>query len=100
MQNMPKDRLILPFLGIIISLVNRTRTALPSQCRRACAVRIMKGRTMNIKFAEHSRVATYGAALGLVLHAAWRGLVWFVVPGDVPGDFDPRRLRGWHRSDG
>ncbi len=49
---------------------------------------------MNIKIAEHSRVATYGVAVGLVLHAAWRGLVWFV----VPGDFDPRRLRGWRRS--
>ena len=46
---------------------------------------------MNIKLAQHSRVARYGVALGVLLWAVWRGLVWFF----VPTDFDPRRLRGW-----
>lgn len=30
---------------------------------------------MNIKFAQQSRVAQYGIALGVLVHAAWRGLV-------------------------
>jgi len=30
---------------------------------------------MNIKFAEQSRVAGYGIALGTLLYAVWRGLV-------------------------
>ena len=45
---------------------------------------------MDIKFAEHGRAARYGIAVGVVLHAVWRGLVWFF----VPKDFDPRHLRG------
>ena len=34
---------------------------------------------MNIKFAEQNRVAQYGIALGVLLYAVWRGLVWFLV---------------------
>jgi len=45
---------------------------------------------MNIKYAEQSRVASYGVALGLLLYAVWRGLVRFF----VPKDFDRRRLHG------
>src|SRR6267378_8455118 len=96
MQNMLKDRLILPCPGGIISLVNHARTALQIQRREACGKRIMKGRTMNIKLAEHSRAARCGVALGLLLYAVWRGLVWFF----VPTDFDPRRLRGWRGPHG
>ena len=36
----------------------------------------MKGVTVDIKFAEESRVARYGIALGVLLYAVWRGLVW------------------------
>jgi hypothetical protein len=54
----------------------------------------MKGRTMNIKFAEEGRTARYGIALGVLLYAAWRGLVRVF----RPRDFDPRRLRGWRGS--
>ena len=50
----------------------------------------MKGRNMDIKFAREGRVAQYGIALGVLLYAVWRGLVWFF----VPKDFDPRHLRG------
>ncbi len=49
---------------------------------------------MNIKIAEQDRAARYGVALGLLLHAAWLGLVVFL----VPKDFDPKRLRGWRGS--
>jgi hypothetical protein len=45
---------------------------------------------MDIKFASEGRVAQYGIALGVLLYAVWRGLVWFF----VPEDFDPRHLRG------
>ena len=45
---------------------------------------------MDIKSARSSRIARYGIALGSALHAAWRGLVWLVVPGVVDG----RPLRG------
>jgi hypothetical protein len=55
----------------------------------ACGIGIMKGRTMDIKFAHQSRVARYGIALGVLLYAVWRGLVWFF----VPKNFDPRHLR-------
>jgi hypothetical protein len=44
---------------------------------------------MDIKFAHQSRVAQYGIALGVLLYAVWRGLVWFF----VPKNFDPRHLR-------
>jgi len=50
----------------------------------------MKGADMNIKIIESGRAARYGIALGTLLYAAWRGLVWLV----VPGDFDRHRLRG------
>ena len=46
----------------------------------------MKGTAVNIKFAEQSRVARYGIALTVALHAVWRGLVRFF----APGDFDRR----------
>ena len=49
---------------------------------------------MNIKFAEESRVARYGIALGVLLYAVWRGLMRL----SAPRDFDPRRLRGWRDS--
>ena len=49
---------------------------------------------MNRKIDEQDRVARYGIALGLALHAAWRGLVGIF----VPRNFDPRQLRGWRRS--
>ena len=49
---------------------------------------------MDIKFTEHSRIATYGVALGLLLYAVWRGLVRIF----VPRHFDPRRLCGWRGS--
>jgi hypothetical protein len=50
----------------------------------------MKGTDMDIKPAQGSRIAEYGIALGTVIYAVWRGLVWFV----VPGDFDRHHLRG------
>ena len=50
----------------------------------------MKGTNMNIKLIESGRPARYGMALGALLYAAWRGLVWLL----VPGDFDRRHLRG------
>ena len=50
----------------------------------------MKETTMNIKIIESGRPARYGIALGTLLYAAWRGLVWLL----VPGDFDRRHLRG------
>jgi hypothetical protein len=50
----------------------------------------MKGTDMNIKIIESGWVVRYGTALGTVLSAAWRGLVWFF----VPGDFDRHHLRG------
>src|SRR2546422_4894716 len=75
MQNIPKDRLILPCLGRIISLVNQARAARPAKRREACGKRIMKGRTMNIKLAEQGRTARYGIALGVLLFALWRGIV-------------------------
>jgi hypothetical protein len=56
----------------------------------ACRKRIMKGTDMNIKLVESGRVARCGIALGALLFAIWRGLVWFV----VPGDFDRHHLRG------
>jgi hypothetical protein len=55
----------------------------------------MKGSTMNIKFADQSRTARYGIALGILLYAVWRGLVRVF----VSRDFDPRRLRGADRCD-
>jgi hypothetical protein len=36
---------------------------------------------MDIKFAEQSRVARYGVALGTLLYAVWCGLVRVFVPG-------------------
>jgi hypothetical protein len=45
---------------------------------------------MNFKIDEQDRVARYGVALGLLLHATWRGLVGIF----VSEDFDPRRLHG------
>jgi len=54
----------------------------------------MKGSIVNIKFAEQSRVAGYGIALGVLPYAVWRGLVRFF----VPENFGPRRLRGWRGS--
>jgi hypothetical protein len=51
----------------------------------------MKGTIVDIKFAEHSRVATYGIALGDLLYCAWSGLVRFL----APRDFDVRGRRGW-----
>jgi len=54
----------------------------------------MKGRAMNIKVVEQSRSARYGIALGILLYALWRGIARFL----APGNFDPRRLRGWHGS--
>jgi len=45
---------------------------------------------MCIKLAQRKRVAEYGIALGILLHAAWRGLARLLAPGD-PGS---RRLRG------
>jgi hypothetical protein len=53
----------------------------------------MKGRAVNIKF-EQDRIEKYGFALGLGLHAVWRGLVWLLVPSRLPSRFDPRPLRG------
>jgi hypothetical protein len=50
----------------------------------------MKGTNMNIKLIETGRVAHYGIRLRALLYAAWRGLVWLV----VPGDFDRHHLRG------
>ena len=51
----------------------------------------MKGIEMNLKkISGSSRGAGYGIALGALLHAAWRGVVAFL----VPGDFDRRLLRG------
>ena len=47
---------------------------------------------MNIKFAEHSRVASYRIALGVLLYTVWRGVVRFF----SPTDFNPHRLRGRH----
>jgi len=41
----------------------------------------MKGTIMDIKFAEQSRVARYGVALGTLLYAVWCGLVRVFVPG-------------------
>jgi len=55
----------------------------------------MKGSAMNIKFADQSRTARYGIALGILLYAVWRGLVRVF----VSRDFDPRRLRGADRCD-
>lgn len=49
---------------------------------------------MNLKIDQQDRVARYGVALGLLLYAAWRGLVRIF----VPKDFDPRHLRGWRGS--
>ena len=49
---------------------------------------------MNIKFTEHSRIATYGVALGFLIYAVWRGLARIF----VPRHFDPRRLRGGRGS--
>src|SRR5256885_473199 len=94
MQHMIKDRLIRRGQGRIISLVNRARSAALPQAREACGKRIMKGMAMNLKFAEHSKVARWGVALGVLLYAVWRGLVWFFIPGQI----DPRRLRGWRGS--
>jgi hypothetical protein len=54
----------------------------------------MKGRSMDIKFAGQSRVARYGIALGLMLYAAWRGLVRIF----VPRVFELRRQRAWRWS--
>ena len=45
---------------------------------------------MDIKPAQGSRIAEYGVAPGRLLSAAWRGVVWFL----VPEDFDRRLLRG------
>ena len=50
----------------------------------------MKGIDMNIKQARPSRIESYGTALGTLVYAAWRGLVWLL----VPADFDRRHLRG------
>ena len=44
---------------------------------------------MDIKLIESGRVAPYGIALGALLHSAWRGLLWLM----VPGDFDRHHLR-------
>ena len=49
----------------------------------------MKGTNMNIKLIESGRPARYGIALGALLYAAWRRLVWLL----VPGDFDRHHLR-------
>ena len=49
---------------------------------------------MNIKSQQPDRIESYGIALGALIHAAWRGLVWFFVPRDVPRDFDRHHLRG------
>ncbi len=49
---------------------------------------------MNIKFAEQSRPARYGIALGVLLYVLWRGIVRFL----APGNFDPRHLRSWRGS--
>jgi hypothetical protein len=38
---------------------------------------------MDIKLIQSGRIAQYGITLGGLLYAAWRGLVWFLVPGDV-----------------
>ena len=56
----------------------------------ACRNRIMKGTDMNIKSAKPDRIESYGKALGAVIYAAWRALVWFF----VPRDFDRHHLRG------
>ena len=45
---------------------------------------------MNIKSAEQDRVARYGIALGVLLYALWRGVVWFF----APKDFDERHALG------
>ena len=50
----------------------------------------MKGTDMNIKSEQPDRIESYGIALGALIHAAWRGLVWFF----VPSDFDRHHLRG------
>ena len=47
---------------------------------------------MDIKFAHQSRVARYGIALGVLLYAVWRGLVWFFVLVHLA----LRHPRGWH----
>ena len=49
---------------------------------------------MNSKIDQQDRVARYGIALGLLLHAAWRGLVGIL----VSEDFNPRRPRGGRGS--
>ena len=49
---------------------------------------------MNIKVVQQSRPATYGTALGALIYVLWRGIVRCF----VPGNFDPRRLRGWRGS--
>jgi hypothetical protein len=49
---------------------------------------------MNFKIDEQDRVARYGIALGVLLHAAWRGLVRIL----VSEDFNPRRPRGGRGS--
>ncbi len=53
---------------------------------------------MKLKIAANDRPARYGIALGLALHAVWRGLVGVFVPGDLPRDYAKRRVRGWHGS--
>ena len=89
MQKMNKDRLIAAPAGRIISLPEAWLQRLRCESQ-ACRNRIMKGTDMNIKSQQPDRIESYGIALGALIHAAWRALVWFF----VPSDFDRHHLRG------
>jgi hypothetical protein len=47
----------------------------------------MKGVDMGIKLAQQNRTAEYGIALGLLIHAAWRGLARPLASGNPGGEY-------------